>query len=61
MNINKNTNPLCLPSKEEKRFILYIDPYFEARYVGIKNINHKGIVLWGSTNCPLIPASKAKN
>ena len=57
----QNTNPLLLPSKEEKPFIPYIDPYLEAKYAGIKNLNHRGSVLRDSTNCPLIQASKAKN
>ena len=59
----RNTNPMLLPPKEEKPFIPYIDPYLEAKYVGIKRLNHRGSVLRDSTNCPLIPASnsKAKN
>ena len=57
----KNTNPLLLPSKEEKPCIPYIDPYLEAKYAEIKNLNHRGSVLRDSTNCPLIQASKAKN
>ena len=56
----KNTNPILLLSEEEKPFIPYINPYLEAKYAGIKNLNHRGSVLRDSTNCPLIQASKAK-
>ena len=57
----RNTNPMLLPSEEKKPFIPYIDPYLEAKYAGIKRLNHRGSVLRDSTNCPLIPASKANN
>ena len=57
-----NTNPMLMPAKEdEKPFIPYIDPYLEAKYAGIKRLNHRGSVLRDSTNCPLIQASEAKN
>ena len=56
----KNTNPLLLPSKEDKPCVPYIDPYLEAKYVRIKNLGHRGSVLHDSTNYPLVQASKAK-
>ena len=56
----RNTNPMLLPSEEKKPFIPYIDPYLEAKYAGIKKLNHRGSVLRDSTNCALIQASKAK-
>ena len=56
------TNPMLMPAKEdEKPFIPYIDPYLEAKYAGIKRLNHRGGVLRDSTDCPLSQASKAKN
>ena len=36
----RNTNPMLLPSEKKKPFIPYIDPYLEAKYVGIRNMNH---------------------
>ena len=56
----RNTNPMLLASEEEKPCVPYIDPYLEAKYAGIKNLNHRGSVLRDSTNCPLIQASKTK-
>ena len=56
----RNTNPMLLPPEEKKSSVPYIDPYLEAKYAGIKKLNHRGSVLRDSTNCPLIPASKAK-
>ena len=56
------TNPMLMPAKEDKKpFIPYIDQYLEAKYAGIKRLNHRGSVLRDSTNCPLIQASEAKN
>ena len=55
----KKTNPLLLPTAEEPQFISYIDLCIEAGYSGIKNLIHWESVLQDSTNCPLIPASKA--
>ena len=59
--VKYDDDSLLLPSKEEKSFIPYINPYLEPNYAGIKNLNHRGSVLRDSINCPLIQASKAKN
>ena len=56
----KPTNPLLLQPKEEKPFIPNIDPHLEAKYAGIKNLNHRGSGLRDSTSCPLIQASTVK-
>ena len=56
----RNTNSMLSPAEEEKPFIPYIDPYLEAKYAGVKNLNHRGSVLRDSTYCPLIQASKGK-
>ena len=36
----KNTNLLLLPKTIKQQFMLYIDPYIEARYAGIQNLDH---------------------
>ena len=57
----KNTKSLRLLTTKEPQFIPNIDPYTEARYLAINQLNHQGSVLRDNTNCTYIPTSKGKN